>query len=113
MVFDCSSLKEVTVESNPEGLSRSKLKVLKDCGVSRLSIGVQTLNEKYFKYLGRIHSVEQVYEVFDYARSEGFNNINLDFMFDFPGQTENELDSDVSKICNLESEHISILFFNN
>ena len=105
--FDCSGLTEVTVEANPEGLSEDKLSVLKEEGVTRISLGVQTFQDKYLKYLGRIHARDQIFKSYDLCR-RFFDNVNVDLMFNFPHQTQTELDQDLSDLMSLGSEHVSI-----
>ena len=106
--FDLSNVDEITIEANPEGLTKKKLSALKECGVSRISLGVQTLNEKYLKYLGRIHNKQQIYDAYDLIRNDGFDNVSLDLMFGFPDQTIGQLEEDVKAICELGSTHLSL-----
>src|SRR5260221_9796475 len=79
---------EFTVECNPATVSADKAKLLRDFGVNRISMGVQSLDEKLLERLGPIHSREMVFKSFDTLRSAGFENINIDLMFAIPGQTE-------------------------
>jgi len=106
--FCVSSNAEWTVEANPEGLSCGKLKLLKEEGVNRISLGVQSLNDKYLKYLGRNHDAATAAKTFDKIRKTGFDNINVDLMFAFPGQTGNELKQDIDAVIRFESEHLSL-----
>jgi len=99
---------EMTVEANPEGLDALKAKRLKLLGVSRISLGIQSLNDRYLKYLGRCHDSRLALHAFDYLRSAGFNNINLDLMYSFPGQSTAEIKKDVEEIIDLGSEHLSL-----
>ncbi len=78
---------EWTVECNPATVSLDKARLLRDYGVNRISMGVQSLNEALLDRLGRIHSREMVFKSFDTLRAAGFDNINLDLMFAIPGQT--------------------------
>jgi len=78
---------EFTIESNPATVSADKCKLLRDFGVNRVSMGVQSLDEKLLERLGRIHSREQVFKSFDILRKAGFDNLNLDLMFAIPTQT--------------------------
>ena len=106
--FICAPDAEWTVEANPESLDLSKAKFLKSIGVNRLSLGVQSFNERYLKFLGRNHDKDAALQAYEYARQAGFDNINLDLMFAFPGQTSDELAEDVKAIAALESEHMSL-----
>lgn len=98
---------EFTVECNPGTLNEEKLKVLKDMGVNRLSIGLQAVQDRLLKEIGRIHSYEEFKENFMLARKLGFNNINVDLMFALPNQSLEDLDETLKTIINLDPEHIS------
>ncbi len=78
---------EFTVECNPATVSADKAKLLRDFGVNRISMGVQSLDEALLDRLGRVHSREMVFKSFDLLRQAGFDNLNLDLMFAIPGQT--------------------------
>jgi len=106
--FKFSSDVEWTIEANPEGLKYSKLKYLKDEGINRISLGVQSLNDNYLKYLGRNHNSSTAIEAYDQIRKAGFNNVNVDLMFSFPEQTMDELNADVTALIRLDSEHVSL-----
>ena len=99
---------EWTIESNPEGLHYSKLKLLKEEGVNRISLGVQSLDDKYLKYLGRNHDSSMTIAAFDRIKEIGFDSINMDLMFAFPGQTMSELRKDVEALMPLGSDHLSL-----
>lgn len=98
---------EFTVECNPGTLNEEKLKILKDMGVNRLSIGLQAVQDRLLKEIGRIHSYEEFKKNFTLARKLGFNNINVDLMFALPDQSLEDLEETLGEIINLEPEHIS------
>ena len=77
-------------------------------GFNRVSLGVQSLNDKYLKFLGRFHNRAQAISAYENLRASGFSNVNLDLMFSFPGQTSQEIEDDVRAICRLDSEHVSL-----
>ncbi len=106
--FTFSSDIEWTIEANPEGLNDSKLNLLKQEGINRISLGIQSLNDKYLKYLGRNHDASTATQAFDQMRKAGFDNINVDLMFSFPKQTMTELKEDVAALTQLGSEHLSL-----
>lgn len=105
--FDVADSAEITIETNPGTLSRHKLTVYRECGISRLSIGVQSMNDDILRTLGRIHSVREFEENFALARELGFDNINTDLMFAVPGHTEQIWQETLEKILELSPEHIS------
>ena len=98
---------EWTVECNPATVSLDKAKLLRDYGVNRISMGVQSLNEALLDRLGRIHSREMVFKSFDTLRAAGFDNINLDLMFAIPGQTLDVWRETLLEAMALGSEHLS------
>ena len=98
---------EWTVECNPATVSLDKAKLLRDFGVNRISMGVQSLDEKLLDRLGRIHSREMVFKSFDTLRSAGFENINIDLMFAIPGQTMEIWRDTLAEALAIGSEHLS------
>ncbi|MGL5916418.1 MAG: radical SAM family heme chaperone HemW [Culicoidibacterales bacterium] len=98
---------EITVEANPDSLTLEKLAYLFEQGVNRLSIGVQTFAQKHLEKMGRTHTTQQVEEVIQMAKSIGFTNINVDFIYGVPDQTQAEVMSDISKFLGLDVQHIS------
>jgi len=105
--FDLTECKEISIESNPGTLTEENLIMYKEAGINRISMGVQTLNDETLKTLDRIHDVKQVYESIDLIKKVGFENINLDLMFGLPGQSEDQLESTVKKMIELDPTHIS------
>jgi oxygen-independent coproporphyrinogen-3 oxidase len=98
---------EFTVECNPATVSADKAKLLRDFGVNRISMGVQSLDEKLLDRLGRIHSREMVFKSFDILRRAGFQNINLDLMFAIPTQTMEIWRATLNEAMAMQSEHLS------
>ena len=98
---------EWTVECNPATVSLDKAKLLRNFGVNRVSMGVQSLDEHLLERLGRIHSREQVFKSFDILRAAGFDNLNVDLMFAIPGQTMEVWRETLREALALQSEHLS------
>lgn len=98
---------EWTVECNPATVSLDKAMLLRSFGVNRISMGVQSLDEKLLDRLGRIHSREMVFKSFDTLRAAGFANINIDLMFAIPGQTMGIWRDTLKEAMALGSEHLS------
>ena len=105
--FNLLGAEEFTVESNPATVSADKSKLLRDFGVNRISMGVQSLDERLLDRLGRIHSREQVFKSFDILRAAGFENINLDLMFAIPTQTMEIWLATLNETMAMQSEHLS------
>jgi oxygen-independent coproporphyrinogen-3 oxidase len=98
---------EFSVECNPATVSADKSKLLRDFGVNRISMGVQSLDEKLLDRLGRIHSREMVFKSYDILRRAGFENINLDLMFAIPTQTMAIWRDTLNEAMAMQSEHLS------
>jgi len=99
---------EFTVEANVENLTIEKLRLMKEYGVNRLSIGIESTNDKILDYIGRKHTFNDAKVVVDLAKKYGFNNINVDLMYGFPNQTLSELKKDLNNIISLNVDHVSI-----
>ena len=98
---------EITVECNPGTLTEEKLSAYRAAGVNRLSIGLQSADNRELKALGRIHTYEEFLESFELARRKGFRNLNVDLMSALPGQTREGWLSTLSRVAELGPEHIS------
>jgi len=106
--FDLSGVREWTVEANPEGLSDEKLAVLREGGVDRLSLGVQSLEPGVLRFLGRIHSPERALEAVEDARRAGFRNISVDLMAAVPGETAEGFRRGIRTLLELGVPHVSV-----
>ena len=99
---------EITIEVNPGTVNKEKLEAYKQCGINRLSIGLQAVQDNLLKYIGRIHTFKDFENTYDYARQVGFDNINVDLMIALPGQTMDDVKESVKTIVGLKPEHISV-----
>ncbi len=99
---------EWTIEANPESLTLEKLLLLKRHGINRLSIGIQSFNDRRLASLGRHHTAKEAKEAFWQARKAGFENISVDLMYGFFDQSLEELDRDLDAFLALQAEHLSI-----
>ena len=93
--------------SAPAPVKRDKIRVLRDLGVTRLSMGVQTFQPDLLEELGRIHSLEQVQRSVDLLHEEGFPNFNLDLIFAIPGQSPAMWEADMAAAIAARPAHIS------
>jgi len=98
---------EITVECNPGTLDAEKLQAYRQSGVNRLSIGLQSADEKELRLLGRVHTFEQFASNYKLARSIGFENINVDIISAIPGQKISTYEQTLKKVLALAPEHIS------
>ena len=99
---------EITIEINPGTVTKEKLHDYKNVGINRLSIGLQSAENRILELIGRIHTYEDFLKTYNLSREIGFKNINVDLMLAIPTQTEKELISSVEKIIELNPEHISL-----
>lgn len=105
--LNLSALREWTMEANPSTVRPDKAALLKEMGVTRVSLGVQSWTDSTLKTLGRTHSAQQAVNTYDILRSSGFNSVNLDLMFSIPGQTVAEWEHDLEYTVGLKPDHIS------
>ena len=103
--------KEVTIEVNPGTVNEEKLRTYKNSGINRLSIGLQSTEDKILKQIGRIHCYDDFLNTYKMAREVGFKNINVDLMIGLPNQKILDVKNSLEKIIKLEPEppnHISV-----
>jgi oxygen-independent coproporphyrinogen-3 oxidase len=105
--LDLSPLREWTFEANPGSVSERKARLLRDHGVNRISLGVQSFDDGLLQLLGREHSAAQAEASFDLLRRSGFENLNIDLMFGLPGQTLEQWEATLQRAIALEPDHIS------
>src|SRR5438270_3871621 len=105
--LDLSRIVEWTVEANPGSVSPRKAALLREMGVTRLSLGVQSWDDELLKLLGREHDAAQAETSFHILRDAGFANVSIDLMFGLPGQTLAQWETDLRKTIALRPDHIS------
>ena len=106
--LDLSVLEEFTIEANPGDLTDDKIEVLKKSAVNRVSLGVQTFNDKQLKRIGRSHNESQIYSTIDHLKTAGFDNISIDLIYALPGQTMEDVKENVAKAIALDIPHLSL-----
>ncbi len=99
---------EITIEINPGTVTRKKLEQYKKVGINRISIGLQSTNDKLLKQIGRIHSYQEFLEAYQLVKEIGFENINIDLMIGLPNQTIQDIKQTLKEIKKLEPNHVSI-----
>lgn len=105
--FSIKSDAEITIECNPGTLTGQKLSAYKQCGINRISMGLQSGNNQELNMLGRIHTYEEFLQNYDLVRKIGFDNVNVDLMSALPGQTVSDWEDTLTKVLKLRPEHIS------
>lgn len=106
--LDLSVLEELTIEANPGDLDADKIAVLKNSAVNRVSLGVQTFDDKMLKKIGRSHLEKDIYENIDRLKLSGFDNISIDLIYALPGQTMEQVKENVAKAIGLDIPHMSL-----
>ena len=107
--FDFSTVCEFTVEAGrADSITREKLLVLKEMGVTRISVNPQTMKEETLKIIGRRHTVEEVKEAFALAREVGFTNINMDLILGLPGETIEDVTNTMEEIKMLNPDSLTV-----
>ena len=106
--LDLSYLEELTIEANPGDLDQEKIAVLKDSPVNRVSLGVQTFNDRMLKQIGRSHLEKDIYENIANLKKAGFDNISIDLIYALPKQTMEDVKINVAKAIALDIPHMSL-----
>lgn len=106
-VFYVEADAEITIEGNPDSLTKDKLFAYRKMGINRLSIGLQSANDEVLKRLGRVHNCDQFIAAYSNARQAGFINVNVDLMSGLPGEDEDSYIRTLAKVVKLQPEHIS------
>ena len=107
-VMDLSEVEEFTIEANPGDLDPDKIAVLKESQVNRVSLGVQTFDNKMLKKIGRSHQEQDIYDNIRHLKQAGFDNISIDLIYALPGQTMDQVKENVAKAIDLDLPHMSL-----
>ena len=107
-VMDLSEVEEFTIEANPGDLDPDKIAVLKDSPVNRVSLGVQTFDNRLLKKIGRSHQEQDIYDNIRHLKQAGFDNISIDLIYALPGQTMDQVKENVAKAIDLDIPHMSL-----
>ena len=99
---------ETTIEVNPGTINLEKLKDYKEAGINRLSIGLQSTEDRLLKLIGRVHNFEDFINTYKLAKQVGFDNINADLMIGLPTQNISDIKKSLEKLIELELKHISV-----
>ena len=101
------NIKEITIEINPEDLISKKLEFYKEIGINRLSIGIQSMNNKVLKWMNRSHDKNQVIDGLNNVKEAGFENISLDFIYGTPKNLSRDYKSELLEILKFNPTHLS------
>lgn len=106
-VFEIQADAEITMEANPGTVTEENLQAYRACGINRISFGLQSVDDKELKLLGRVHTMRQFEESYDLARKAEFQNINIDLISAIPGQTVASWEHTLDTVIRMNPEHIS------
>ncbi|MDO5715420.1 MAG: radical SAM family heme chaperone HemW [Tissierellia bacterium] len=108
LLQDNSSLpKEISLEANPNSLTKAKLKDYRQCNINRLSLGVQSFNDRLLEIIGRVHRKEDIYRSIDLIHAADFSNFNIDLMSGLPTQSIEDIEESLQEAKRLEPTHLS------
>ena len=105
--FQLATAPEITLEANPDDLTRQKLVELKSMGVNRLSIGIQSFDDTVLTFFNRAHSATEALQCVALSREVGFDNLSLDLIYSIPGQDLTGWKKNIEQAISLQPEHIS------
>lgn len=106
--FKIEESAEITIEVNPGTVTEKKLVAYKNAGINRISIGLQSAEDRILKLIGRIHNYQTFLSTYNLTRNIGFENVNVDLMLAIPTQTKGELLNTLNKVIELKPNHISL-----
>jgi len=107
-VFNYDKNTEVTLEINPNSLTKDKLDFYYDIGINRLSLGVQSFNDSILNNIGRIHNLSDIYRSIDFIKNSKINNFSIDLMYGLPEQNLENWEDTLKKALKISPEHISL-----
>ena len=105
--FKIDNAAEITLECNPDDLNKKKLLELKEIGVNRLSIGIQSFNDSDLKFMNRSHNSREALNCIKIAKEVGFENITIDLIYGLPGQSNKNWSDNLAKMLSLDIQHFS------
>ena len=106
--FSIAADAEISIEANPGTVDQEKLNTLRQCGVNRLSFGVQSFNDSELRSIGRIHSADEAKQAVEHAQAAGFSNLSIDLMYGLPAQTAQSWQQSLETALSLPVQHLSL-----
>ena len=107
-LFTVDEAAEITIEANPGTINSAYLTAIRELGVNRLSLGVQSLNDRELVLLGRIHTAAEARDAVQHARGSGFDNLSIDLIYGLPGQTLSDWQHTLDEAIMMRPEHLSL-----
>jgi len=106
--YSIRALPEITLEANPDDLTKEKIQILKEVGINRVSLGIQSFDDTILKYLNRAHTSKDALQCALQLREAGINNLSIDLIHSIPGQDERMLMKNLEQVIELAPQHISV-----
>ena len=106
-LFDCSAVEEITLEANPDDLTEEYINQLRATSINRISLGIQSFDDRVLQFMNRRHSAEEAVECVARLRSAGYDNISIDIIFGVAGFGDGWLEETLKRAISLGVEHIS------
>lgn len=106
--YSLSSLPEITLEANPDDLSTEKIQILKEIGINRVSLGIQSFDDTILKFLNRAHNSEEALRCVQHLREAGIHNLSIDLIHSIPGQDDQMLMQNLEQVIQLAPQHVSV-----
>ncbi len=106
-VYDFSTVEELTIEVNPDDINNTFLSEIKNLGFNRLSMGVQSFNNRILTFMNRRHNAEDAINAIELSKKNGFDNISIDLIYGIPKMTFDEWENSINTAINLDVQHIS------
>ncbi|MDH5380923.1 MAG: radical SAM family heme chaperone HemW [Cyclobacteriaceae bacterium] len=106
--YAISDMAEITMEANPDDLTKDYLYALKKIGINRLSIGIQSFEDSVLLEINRCHTSKQALSSFENARNAGFDNISIDLIYGLPKTSIHSLEHDLETILKIQPDHVSV-----
>jgi len=105
--YNISSNAEISIEMNPDSVTKDKLSVFRKFGINRISMGLQSTNDEILKRLGRVHDFDTAKKAIDLIKTSGIDNFNLDLMYNLPGQELSDVIKDIEFVASTGASHVS------
>jgi oxygen-independent coproporphyrinogen-3 oxidase len=106
--FSVSPTPEITLEANPDDLTKDKIKILTEAGINRVSLGIQSFDDSVLKFLNRAHTGKEALTCALDLREAGISNLSIDLIHSIPGQDDDLLMQNLAKVITLAPQHVSV-----
>jgi oxygen-independent coproporphyrinogen-3 oxidase len=106
--YSVNSEPEITLEANPDDLTKEKIQILNEVGINRVSLGIQSFDDTILKFLNRAHNSKEAFRCVLNLREAGIHNLSIDLIHSIPGQDDRMLMQNLEQVINLAPQHVSV-----